>query len=323
MKYRIFKHKPPKYASSFSLLKRLMRGYRSKLVRESEQSQSLAKVSYNNQVLVLSEDDAQKFVEVMQNPPKPSQELVTLLKARHLKQTMFLMSLLVFLSVDFLSLNVIDKLFSGSLYAESQTTIKVNKAQAKVFFDRALNRSKDDHYGAISDYTEAIRINPQYSNAFLLRGSNKAGLGDYYGAIADFTEAIRLKSDYIPLEKIYRLRGTTKSILGDLNGAISDFTEAIYINPKYSDVYFERGTTKRILGDVYGAISDFTEAIRFNSQSGDAYFNRGLAKLTLGDKKEAFSDFANANVLYYEQGETKKLEKLSQFLLEFSSLRKP
>jgi tetratricopeptide (TPR) repeat protein len=239
----------------------------------------------------------------------------TYLKSRQLKQKTSLLFLLVFLSVDFLALNVIEKLFSGSLYAESQTTIKVNKAQAKVFFDRALSRNENDNYWAISDFTEAIRINPQYGNAFLLRGINKNDLGDYYGAIADFTEAIRVKSDYISLERIYRLRGMTKGVLGDLNGAIADFTEAIHINPKYSDVYFERGMTKRILGDVYGAISDFTEAIRFNSQSGDAYFNRGRAKLTLGDRKEAFSDFANANMSYYGQGETKKLEKLSQFLL--------
>ena len=239
----------------------------------------------------------------------------TYLKSRQLKQKTSLLFLLVFLSVDFLALNVIEKLFSGSLYAESQTTIKVNKAQAKVFFDRALSRNENDNYGAISDFTEAIRINPQYGNAFLLRGINKTDLGDYYGAIADFTEAIRVKSDYISLERIYRLRGMTKGVLGDLNRAIADFTEAIHINPKYSDVYFERGMTKRKLGDVYGAISDFTEAIRFNSQSGDAYFNRGRAKLTLGDRKEAFSDFANANMLYYEQGEAKKLEKLSQFLL--------
>jgi len=300
-----------------------MRGYVSRLVRNSEQSQSLEKVSYNNQVLVLSENDAQKFVEMMANPPKLSQELVTLLMARQLKQTVFLLSLLAFLSVDFLALNVIDKLFSGSLYAESQTTIKVNKGQAKVFFDRALKRNKDDNYGAIADYTEAIRINPQYGDAFILRGASKASLGDNYGAIADYTEAIRFKSDYISLEQIYRVRGMTKSSLEDKYGAISDFTEAIRINSKYSDAYFERGNVKGLLGDVYGAISDFTEAIRFNSQYGDAYFHRGLGKLTLGDRKEAAKDFANASILYKQQGETKKLEKLLQFIQEFVSLRKP
>lgn len=67
-------------ALSFSVRKRLMRGYGSRLARESVQSQSLEQASYNNQVLVLSENDAQKFVEMMQNPPKLSQELVALLR---------------------------------------------------------------------------------------------------------------------------------------------------------------------------------------------------------------------------------------------------
>ena len=61
--------------------KRLVRGHgASRLVKESVQSQSLEKVSYNNQVLLLSENDAQKFVDIMQNPPKPSSALIALLK---------------------------------------------------------------------------------------------------------------------------------------------------------------------------------------------------------------------------------------------------
>ena len=57
-----------------------MRGFDSWLARESVQTQSLDKASYDNQVLVLSENDAQKFVEMMQNPPKLSQELAALLR---------------------------------------------------------------------------------------------------------------------------------------------------------------------------------------------------------------------------------------------------
>ena len=67
-------------ASSFSVRKRLMRGFGSRLARESLQSQNLEKASYDNQVLVLSENDAQKFVDMMVNPPKPSSALIALLK---------------------------------------------------------------------------------------------------------------------------------------------------------------------------------------------------------------------------------------------------
>jgi uncharacterized protein (DUF1778 family) len=58
-----------------------MRGFgNSRLARESAQSQNLEKTSYNNQVLVLSENDAQMFVDMMVNPPKPSSALIALLK---------------------------------------------------------------------------------------------------------------------------------------------------------------------------------------------------------------------------------------------------
>jgi len=79
-------NKNSKSASSFSVWKRLVRGHdASRLVKESVQSQSLEKVSYNNQVLLLSENDAQKFVDIMQNPPKPSSALVALLKGESVK----------------------------------------------------------------------------------------------------------------------------------------------------------------------------------------------------------------------------------------------
>ena len=68
-------------ALSLSVRKRLMRGFgNSRLARESVQSQSLEKASYDDQVLVLSENDAQKLVEMMVNPPKPSSALIALLK---------------------------------------------------------------------------------------------------------------------------------------------------------------------------------------------------------------------------------------------------
>jgi len=57
-----------------------MRSYVSGLVRKSEQPQSLEKVSCKNQVLLLLENDTQKFVEMMANPPNLFQELVILLK---------------------------------------------------------------------------------------------------------------------------------------------------------------------------------------------------------------------------------------------------
>ena len=52
---------------------------------------------------------------------------------------------------------------------------------------------KGDNDRAIADYTEAIRLDPKYANAYNNRGvSLQADKGDYDRAIADYNEAIRL-----------------------------------------------------------------------------------------------------------------------------------
>ena len=72
---------------------------------------------------------------------------------------------------------------------------KVNAETSNFYFDRGLEKGiKGDHYGAISDYTKAIELNPNFSEAFYNRGCNKTQLKDYYGAISDYTKVIEINS---------------------------------------------------------------------------------------------------------------------------------
>lgn len=52
--------------------------------------------------------------------------------------------------------------------------------------------TKKDHDGAMSAYTEAIRLDPKRYGAYGLRGTNYAIKGELDKAIADFTQAFRL-----------------------------------------------------------------------------------------------------------------------------------
>ena len=113
------------------------------------------------------------------------------------------------------------------------------------YFNSAYDKGeKGDYYGAISDFTKAIEINPADSVSFFNRGWNKGKLKDYYGAI-------------------------------------SDYTKAIEINSQYENAYYNRGIAKYDLKDYYGAISDYTKAIEININKEDAYYNRGMAKYDL------------------------------------------
>ena len=66
------------------------------------------------------------------------------------------------------------------------------------------------------------------SEELIKQGNKKSDRGDYDGAIADFTEAIRLAPNYV---YAYNIRGVVYRQKGDYDRAIADFEEALKINP--------------------------------------------------------------------------------------------
>jgi tetratricopeptide (TPR) repeat protein len=61
---------------------------------------------------------------------------------------------------------------------------------ADAYYNRGLAKSKlEDYRGAITDYSKAIELNPNYANAYYNRGKSKGILEDDRGAIADYSKA--------------------------------------------------------------------------------------------------------------------------------------
>src|SRR4030042_2645097 len=84
----------------------------------------------------------------------------------------------------------------------------------------------------ISDYSEAVKINPAYALAYAVAYNRKA-------------------LDYV--------------IKGQLDQAISNFNKALEINPRLADTYNNRGVIYRDKGQYNQAISDFNKALEINS----------------------------------------------------------
>jgi S1-C subfamily serine protease len=93
-------------------------------------------------------------------------------------------------------------------------------AKAEDLLARGVNKNLDgDYAGAIADFTQAINLNPQYTEAFLGRGNARIELKDYQGAINDSSQAIKMNpSDAIA----YSNRGTARIKLGDIQGGEND-----------------------------------------------------------------------------------------------------
>ena len=176
--------------------------------------------------------------------------------------------------------------------------IRLNPNFVDAFINRGAARSdKGDLEGAISDYDEAIRLKPDDDDAFINRGSARQDKGDLEGAISDFDEAIRLKPDYA--DAFYN-RGVARKNKGDLEGAIGDYDEAIRLKPDDVNAFNNRGNARQKKGDLERAIGDYDEAIRLKPDYALAFNNRGIARLAIGDSEGAAKDKENAIRLGYK-----------------------
>ena len=66
-------------------------------------------------------------------------------------------------------------------------------------------------------------------------------------AIADFTQAIKLNPDY---DVAYHNRGPTYRTRNEIDRAIEDFDPAVKANPNYDAAYNNRGLACRSKGDL-------------------------------------------------------------------------
>ena len=159
---------------------------------------------------------------------------------------------------------------------------------AETYFIRGYEKVRlEDYKGAIADYTQAIRLNPDDAGAYYNRGNAKTDLGQYFAAIADFDIAIRLKPDYA---RAYYNRGVAKGELEEYIAAIADYDTAIRLKPDYVNAYLNRGYAKSKLGQHFAAIADYNTAIRLKADYANAYLNRGITKGKLEQHSAAIAD---------------------------------
>jgi tetratricopeptide (TPR) repeat protein len=127
-------------------------------------------------------------------------------------------------------------------------------------------------------HDDVVPLNkPAYARVWLKRGVARQRIGDPDQAMVDLNEAIRLNPDYA---EAYSERGLVYWDYFDLDQdrcylerAIQDFDEAIRLDPACVEAYYNRGNAYFILDQQKQAIRDLAQVIRLDPDFVAAYYN--------------------------------------------------
>ncbi|MEM8614801.1 MAG: tetratricopeptide repeat protein [Cyanobacteria bacterium P01_H01_bin.105] len=149
-----------------------------------------------------------------------------------------------------------------------------------------------EHYDeAIADFTRAIELDPNYQWAIAHRGRTYRLMEHFDEAIVDFTRAIELDPNY---QWAITNRGVTYKVLTHYDEAIVDFTRAIELDPNYQWAIAMRGTTYCLMELYDMAIKDFTQAIELNPNYQRAIASRGVTYCLMEQHDSALADLNRA-----------------------------
>ena len=211
---------------------------------------------------------------------------------------------------------------------KSNVKEKFEKADKDFLYNQKLKESGNLNYQekydeAIKLCNEAIEIDPNKENAYLLRGFNYWELEQYDESMANFNKIIEINPNF---EMAYMFRGYAQilaiedywianrknfddTVKNMLNKAIEDFTKAIQINQVSHNklkaifnpdadvtdlLYTSRAFVYNELKKYDEAIEDYNKAIELAPDNAKIYDERGLIYDKLEKYDEAINDFTKA-----------------------------
>ena len=140
---------------------------------------------------------------------------------------------------------------------------------------------------AEASYREALRLRPNYPEAHNNLGNALLDLGRAAEARASYREALYLRPDY---PEAHNNLGNALLDLGRPAEAEASYREALRLRPNYPEAYNNLGNALRDLGRPVEAEASYREALRLRPNYPDAHNNLGHALLLVGRFEEGWKE---------------------------------
>jgi len=182
-------------------------------------------------------------------------------------------------------------LFCGNLIGQSAEVV------AAYNLGVAAAKAKN-HNGAIEHYSEALKIDPLYSQGYYSRGIAKVQLKEYQAAVVDFKKCLKLNEENA---KAHYYAGFCLMNMKQNQEAIKSFSRALQKDPSLTMVYYYRAKIQMQDGNYQRAIRDFNESIVKKGNDDKTAYQLGVCYLKTDQPeaaKQAFGQALEANADY-------------------------
>lgn len=169
-----------------------------------------------------------------------------------------------------------------------------------------LHAGRGEHATAIEEFGLAIAHNPKDKRAHYLRAGSHHAKRAWVPALADYDAAIRLDPDFA---EAFEGRGVLRYDTRRYENAVADLTTAIGMK-RSLNALLHRGQSHLLLRDYKSALADFDAALVFAPERGELYRMRGVAREFLGRREAAIADYLTA--LKKDPGDREAKDRLSK-----------
>ncbi|MBD2121353.1 tetratricopeptide repeat protein [Trichocoleus sp. FACHB-262] len=175
-------------------------------------------------------------------------------------------------------------------YTES---LKLEPDYAVTYYNRGIAYAEQGNYTqAMADYNQSLKLRPDYADAYNNRGNVYAKQGNYTQAIADYSQSLKQAPDLAA--DAYSNRGLAYAEQGNYTQAMADYNQALKLEPDYAMTYNNRGIAYAEQGNYTQAMADYNQALKLEPDYAEAYYNRGNAYLKQGNYTQAIDDYTQA-----------------------------
>jgi tetratricopeptide (TPR) repeat protein len=166
--------------------------------------------------------------------------------------------------------------------------LKPEDKSSLLFEQGNLWAAGSDYEEAIASYDQALKIKPDYLNAWVNRGNALRNLGRIEEAIASYDQALKIKPDD---PDAWVNRGNALRNLGRIEEALASYDQALEIKPDYPEAWYNRGNALGNLGRIEEALASYDQALEIKPDYPEAWYNRGNALRNLGRIEEAIASY--------------------------------